>query len=205
MQVPQHVFFDAVDNYRIRLAADVLLNRFFLFQLLSQLIEVSDLQVGTDFDFTSGRIQLAQQRFQQRRFTGSVVADDSDFVFTHDGGRKVFEHFMIAVFKRNVGRFDYQVTTALAFLDLQVRGPDFRASFAAFGSQGFECANSAFIAGPPSLNPLTNPSLFFGQLFIKQGVLLLFSSQRVLFSLQKRLVIATPIKQPASIDFQNSI
>ena len=205
MQVPQHVFFDAVDNYRIRLATDILLNRFFLVQLLSQLIKVSDLQVGTDFDLASGRLQLAQQRFQQRRFTGSVVADDSDFVFTHDGGRKVFEHFVLAILKRNVGCFNYQVTTALAFLNLQVRGPDFRASFAAFDSQGFERANSAFIAGPPSLNPLTNPSLFFGQLFIKQGVLLLFSSQRVLFSLQKRLVIATPIKQPASIDFQNSI
>ncbi len=88
-----------------------------------------------------------------------------------------------------------------AHADLRVRGP----SIAAFAPHLDQRSDAAFVASPPGFHPLTDPGFFLGQSLVKEGVLLLFGVQEGFFALEERIVVAGPVKQPAAIDFHDSI
>ncbi len=77
-------------------------------------------------------------------------------------------------------------------------------TFAALDSHRLEGSHTAFVACPPGFDALPNPNLFFGQSFVKQGILFLLGRQRRCFASQKGLVVTRPIEQPSPIDFPDS-
>ena len=59
-------------------------DRGFRVKLVTHLIKVGDLQLGTTLDLALIRFQFTEDQLQQGRFAGAVDADDANAVATHD-------------------------------------------------------------------------------------------------------------------------
>jgi hypothetical protein len=72
-------------------------------------------------------------------------------------------------------------------------------------AQFLQGAHAAFVASPPGADALADPRFLGRQTFVEQRLLLLLRRQGGFFAFQKRIVVAGPVEQLASFQFQNPI
>ena len=149
---------------RLITIGDILFDGFSIVQLIAQLVEISNLQIGPQANSPRVRLQFAEQDFQQGGFATAIATDHTNFVTAHDGGRKiaqdVYRRIAVAVSEADVLELCDEVATAFALLNLQIGRPGLGASLAADLAERFQGAHASFVASPPGLNALADPHLF---------------------------------------------
>ncbi len=76
-------------------------------------------------------------------------------------------------------------------------------ALAALGAQGLQRPHAAFVAGATGLDALANPNFFLGQLLVEQRVGSFLGRHLLLLVHQKAGVVAVPVDQVATVQFQN--
>ncbi len=212
----------AADLDLIAAADDVIAHTAVGIELGAELIEIGHLEIGAEPDLTRVRLQLAQQQLEQRRFAGTIGADDPDPVAAQDQGVEILDdRCRVGVRMRPRARalaraclcwireghvlgLDHQLAAALAAIDAQARLPESLAPGAALLAQRLQGPHPPFVARAPGLDALANPDLLLGQAFVEALALLGLGMQALLAPAQIVVVIARPIGELAAIEFEDA-
>ena len=148
---------------------------------------------------------MPQQHAKQRRLAGPVWPDDADRVAADDRRGKVLHDRTIGVSVGDVLDLGDEHAAPLRRLHDHFDRPADGTSITPRSSHRLQSTNSPFVPRAASLNSLADPNFFLGQTFVEQGVLLFFGGEGGFFASQERIVIARPIEQPTTIDFENAV
>ena len=155
-----------------------MLNR--IINLLAQLIEIHDLQLGATAVAVRG-LQFAEQKLDERGLTSAVGADDTNLVAGGDERGKIPDHWRTVVSKCELPCFDHQLAGAIGLGGLHLHSALALAALAAFGAHFLERLHTAFIARAPRLMPCGS-TLFLREFLVELRVLLFFGLQCGLFA-----------------------
>ena len=183
LQVTIDIAAATVDDNRFAVVGDILQNAQPIINLLAQLIEIHDLQLGAAAYFSVRGLQFAEQKLDERGLTSAVGADDTNLVAGGDERGKIPDHWRTVVSKCELPCFDHQLAGAIGLGGLHLHSALALAALAAFGAHFLERPHTAFIARAPRLNALADPHLFLREFLVELRVLFFFGLQRGLFAL----------------------
>ena len=173
-------------------------------ELRTHLIKIRDLQFGTLLDGTRIWIFLAQNHFQQRRFTCAVQTDQANFIATQNCCGEILDDHLVAIVLADVFQLGHDFSGAIARRYIQVDLTLLITSCTARHTQCFQTTHTAFITRTTRLHTLADPDFFLGEEFIKLGVFDFFYFQ--LFSLANliRAEVTRERQQTTAIKFDDA-
>ncbi len=108
-----------IDRHRLPAPGDRIQHRPFRVQLLAQLIEPGDFQLGSQPNLPHIRRQSPDQQIQQGRFTGTVRADQADTVAAHHTQGKVTDQRFTLPRVTDLLRLNHQLPGGFRLLQFQ--------------------------------------------------------------------------------------
>ena len=185
------------------LPRDVPSDAFLTIDLVAQLVEVDDLELGAELDRALLRLKAAEQELEQRGFPGAVRPDDADLVTPPERGAEVADDRRAVVAEGDILCLDDFLAGGSALLQFDLRGAGALAALAPLGAQGLEGADASLVARAAGLHALTEPGFLLGQLFVKGGPLLLLGLEGGALPLQIGVVVAGPAGEMSAVQLDD--
>jgi hypothetical protein len=157
----------------------------FRIELLAQLIEIGDFQLGAQAHFAGVRSQASQQQIEQSGLAGAVGTDQADAVAAHDARREVANQRLVLPGVTDVLRLDHQLAGRFRLLQRDVGLAELLAALAMLLTQGQQGPHPALVAGAPRLDALPNPHFFLRQILVELGIVPRFDFQQRRFFFQE--------------------
>ena len=129
-------------------------------ELVAQLVEIRDGQIGAAAHGAGVRLDLAQDQLQQRRLPRAVGADEADAVAAQDARREIADQHVVAVGLRHPRQLRDHLARPRALVLLQIDAPQPVAARRAIAAQLLQPQRPAFVARAPRLDALADPGLF---------------------------------------------
>ena len=193
-----------VDRNGVGTVGAVLLDRLLGIELLLQLVEIGDFEVGAVAHRAAHRRQLPEQNPQQRRLADSVRTDQPDLVASEDGCREIAHDGRSAEVVADVGRLEHEITRPSSLLHFDARPAEHVAAPAAPAAQFLQGAHTAFVPGAPRLDAGSDPLFFLGQFLVEQRVAARLGLECGRLATQVRLEIALPTGQFAAVHLDDA-
>ena len=191
------------DLHRVVAVADVVGDVLRVVELVAELVEVGDLDVGPQSDAAGVGRELTEEDAEEGRLTGAVGADDADPVAAGDGRRDVVEDRLLSARGGHPLERGDERAAPFRFLDQQIDLADAVAPVAALAAHRLEGPDAPFVARPSRLDPGADPHLLLGQPLVEEGILLLLGGEGLFLALQEGVVVARPVKYAAAIDLED--
>ena len=204
-QVAENVAALTVDVDEVATFGHVVDHGLFQIELVTQLVEIGDLKVGTDVHRTAGGLQAVEHQLEQRGLAGAVGAQQANAVFAlQDHGEILDQHRAARVSEADVFQDHDLFAGFIGGVQLDIRLTGTLAALTALHAQGLEGTHTAFVTGATGLDALTNPHFFLSQTFVEQRVGGFFGCQHRFLVDQEAGVVAVPVDQAATIKFQDA-
>ena len=160
LQIAHDVAARAIDLDVFRAGADRVGHALLGVELLAQLIEIGDLQVGAQPHRAGVWRVFAQNELEQRGLADAVGPDQADAVTAHDGEVQVAHQAAPAQADAGLTGLADQLAGALARIHLQA---DLAGALAPGGPRLAQClqpSHATFVAGAARLDAFADPDLF---------------------------------------------
>src|SRR5690606_18575437 len=129
------------------------------------LIEIRHLQRGAVLDRPLVRLELAEQKTEERRLAHAVRADEADPVPALDRHGEVTDDRLGGLVSEGDVTCDHDPAAgALTALDVDARAPGSLASLRAPAPERLQRADAALVACAPGFDPLPDPGLLLLEL-----------------------------------------
>ena len=194
----------ALESDGFGLAGNVPSDALLAVDLVAELVEVDDLELGAEFDGTLLWLETAKQELEQGGLTASVGPDDADLVPAPERGGKVADDRRSAVAEGGILCLDDFLAGGASLLQFDLCGAGALASLAPLGAKGFQCANAPLVAGATGFYSLTEPYLLLGELLVKGGPLLLLCLKGCTFPFEIGVVVAGPAGEMATVQLHDA-
>ena len=204
LQVADHVPGLAGDLHRLVAVGHVVGHGLLVVELIPELVEEGDPQVGAEPYGALRRCQLAEQQPHERGLASAVGADDADSVAPHHRRGEVADDRPRLPSKRHSLQGGHERTAPLRLVDLERHAAHHVPALPALPPHRLQRPHPPLVAGAAGLDAGADPGLFLGELLVKQRVLLLLRRKCLLLAEQKRVVVARPVEQSAAVDLQDA-
>ena len=188
----------------LRLSGDIPSHALLPVDLVPELVEVDDLELGSEGDRSGFGLEPAEQKFQQGGLAASVRTDDADLVAAPEGGAEVAHDRGSSVAEADILGLDDLLSGGRPLLEFDLCRAGALATFAPLGAQGLEGADAALVPGAPCLHSLTQPGFLLGELLVECSPLLLLRLQRGTLPFEVGVVIAGPACEVPPVEFDDA-
>ena len=206
-QVTVDVAVAALEMHRLRDAGHVLRHCLVQIDLIPQLIQIHDLQIGPRGHLPGLRGELPQKQFEQRGLATPIRTQNSDLVPAEDLGGKVLDqrlgHFRVR--EGDALRPQNPLTRHRARLDLHLGRSRTLAAACPFPAQVKQGTHPPLIAGATCFDSLTQPRFLLGQFFVEGFPLNGLGFQHTGFALEEGVIVTGPTKKPSAIQLDNPV
>ena len=204
-QVAEYVAALAVDVDKVAAFSDVVDHGLFQVQLVAQLVKVGHVDASALFDLAAGRLQAAEHQLEQGGLAGTVGAQQADTVATlQDHGEVLDQERAVRVMEADVLQHHHLLARLVGSIELDIGLAGTLAALTALDAQGFQGTHAAFVTGATGLDALADPDFFLGQFLVEQRVGGFFGSQGGFLVHQKAGVVAVPVDQAATVQFEDA-
>ena len=205
LQEADHMPLLAVDLHEVAAFVDLIEDRPLGIELVAELIEKRDFQIGAGANRALLRRELPQQELEQRGLARAVGAHDAHPVAAENRRGKVGHDIAAVVGKGDLLGLADERAAAAGLLDgdlgLALHAPP----LAPLLPHRLERPHAAFVAGAAGLNPLADPGLLLGELLVEERILLVFSLEQLGLPHKKGVVVARPVVEPAAVELPDAV
>ena len=174
-------------------------------ELVAELVEVGDFELGALFDLAGQRLQFAQNQADQRGFACAVGAEQAKLVAAQQGSGEVFDQRARAVAIGDVVHLGDDFARALTRVDLKTdlagaANPGFAGE-----AQLLQTAYAAFVAAAPGLHAFADPDFFLFPEFVELAVVYRFDFELFGFFGLIRGEVADVFAQHTPVEFDDAV